>query len=247
MNEKNWPEDSGKVFVVVDVLPDGVDDAPGGLEEPLVVPVAVEGLQLGGDAVVLAEHVRVQDGQTGILDNATVAGLETESRRRLTLGFEVGLRQHGLPAEGRHGRVEPTAAEGAQFVVLADALAVDVRRVDVGRVLVDLLPGAQTLLARQRARERQADGSTRLRVDPREEGIVRRDRDRPAFGMHVGGRVAVPAVEHRFVHPAWYWCHRDVVVQELTQNIHFFIFFILFHFHHLINLHTFFILFNFII
>lgn len=50
------PENSGQVLVETDMLPDGVDDASAGLEETLVVPVAVERLELGSDAVMLAEH-----------------------------------------------------------------------------------------------------------------------------------------------------------------------------------------------
>ncbi len=126
------------------------------LEEAFVVPVAVDLSQSADDAIVFAHEDDVEGGETGILGGAHITGLETAAGRGLALALAARLGQQVLAAEPRQGDVEPATGEGAQTARLARRTAVDVRRVDIGRILVDLFASTQPLLAGKRARERHA-------------------------------------------------------------------------------------------
>lgn len=58
---------SGQPLIVGDVLVDGRHDAPGILEELLVIPVVVEFLQLPSDPVVFSHQEGVQRCQAWLL------------------------------------------------------------------------------------------------------------------------------------------------------------------------------------
>ena len=51
----------------------GIEDAARLLVQPLVVPAAVEALELSGDPVVLAHEERVDHGERGLLVHPLVA------------------------------------------------------------------------------------------------------------------------------------------------------------------------------
>lgn len=178
-------EQTGQVLVVHDVVPDGVHDAPRVLEDPLVVPLAVELLKLAGDPVVLAQENGVDDAERRVLRHPRVSGVEAEPGRGLALGQAARLGQQVAAAERRRGGVHPPPGERAETGVLARRLPVHLAEVEEGRVLVHLLAGAEPLLAGQGARERHANRSAGLQVHLREERVVARDRDGPALRVDV--------------------------------------------------------------
>ena len=188
-------QDARNVFVVDDVLPDGVGDASAGLVETFIVPVSVDGLKLSDDAVVFAQEGSVQSAQARILSRTDVSGFKAETGRGLTFRLATRLRKKLLAAEGRHSSVESSAGEGAQTACFAWSSAVNVRCVDVGRVLIDLLAGSQTLLAGQGACKGHAQRTSGADVDSREERVVARDGNGPAFRMDALSGVTVAAVE----------------------------------------------------
>ena len=160
----------------------------------------------------------MEDGQAGVFGDSRVAGVEAEAGRGLALGLAGRLRQEVAAAERRGGDVEAAAGEGAEPLGLAGRLAVDVRHVEVGGILVDLLAGAQPLLAGQGTGEGHADGPARLHVHLGEEGVVAGDGDGPALGVDVGGRVAVAAVEDGVLKSARDGRQRHVVVHKLGKH-----------------------------
>lgn len=138
----------------------------------------------------------MENGEAGIFSDARISSVKTKPRSCLALGLTTSLRQEVSAAERGRRYVEPASGEGAQSLRLARSMAIHVRHVEVGRILVNLFAGAKSLLAGQRASERHADGPASLYVYFREEWVVARDRDGPAFRMDVGGRVAVAAIQN---------------------------------------------------
>ena len=86
----------------------------------------------------------------GLLTGSDVSSHEALPRLGLALLVGVGGWHHHLAAPmGGQSGVESAPAELPQAVRLADVLTVDLTRVHKGRVLIELLPGSQPLLARQ--------------------------------------------------------------------------------------------------
>ncbi len=75
-------EDHGEKLVVGDVLHEGGHDVSRLLEDGLVAPVRVQLLELATDAVVLAHHQRVHQGQHSLLVHPGVAGKEAEVTKK---------------------------------------------------------------------------------------------------------------------------------------------------------------------
>lgn len=188
-------EYSRKVFVVNDVLPDGTDYFAAGHVKSLVIPLTVECLELSSDPVVFTEHHRMKDAQTRILRCARISSVKAKAGSGLAFGQTAGLRQKIATAEWRYGDIHPAASEGPESLRFTGSLSVDVREVEVGGIHVDLFSGSKTLLAGQGSSERHADGTSSLQVDFREERIVARDGNGPAFRMDVGWRIAVATVQ----------------------------------------------------
>ena len=70
---ENLAEDCRQKLVVSDVLDLGSDDLPALLVEGLLVPVGVDGLQQGGDPVVLSHQDSVKGGQACVVVHPLVA------------------------------------------------------------------------------------------------------------------------------------------------------------------------------
>ena len=179
----------------------GAHYTPALLVQPLIAPVGVdlgsfsEWIQFQKCAnyprhlvhhpVVLSEEDGVHGGQSGLLAGSDVPRHEALPGLGLALLVGVRGRHHHLAATmGRQSGVEPTPAELPQAVCLADVLAVDLTRVHEGRVLVELLPGPEPLLARQGAGEGDAVRPTRGDVEGGEVGVITGHGDGPAFGVH---------------------------------------------------------------
>ena len=124
-------EDHGQELVVGDVLHDGGHDVARLLEDALVVPVRVDLSELGGDAVVFAQHDGVQRHQHHLLVDARITGQEAvrvlvgagaSGIRRVQFGrkqvFESAFAQLRVA-------LEQTSFEGAQLVGRVLGRAVD--------------------------------------------------------------------------------------------------------------------------
>ena len=100
-------------------------------------------LQSGSDPIVLAQEDGVHGGKGRLLRRPVVATLEAEPGLGLALVVFVRLGQQVLAARGVWlRRVQPTVDALAKVGCVAPVIAVDLRRVDERRVLVQLLPGA---------------------------------------------------------------------------------------------------------
>ena len=93
-------EQRGQPLGVSDDLQLGDDQAAGLLVELLIGPGRVGGLELGGDAVVLAHEQGLHGGQLDVLVGPDVAG-----REELILGHDLGVVGHGQGAIGEGGAV----------------------------------------------------------------------------------------------------------------------------------------------
>ena len=83
----------------------GDDDAPRFLKQGLVVPSRIQLLQPSGDAVMLAQHDGVHDGQLRVLVGSVVAGVEARpSRAPAPVGQQLAI------------DVDPSGAQPAVFV-----------------------------------------------------------------------------------------------------------------------------------
>ena len=90
--------------------------------------------------VVLPEKYGVHGGQPGLLADPRVAAVEAEPRVRLALLVLPRHREQMLPAAvGRECPVQSAVHVFAELVGVADVVAVHHGRVDVARVLVQLL------------------------------------------------------------------------------------------------------------
>ena len=84
-------DDGGQPFVVRDVLHLSDENAPGFLEETLVVPLRIEVRQFSGESVVLAHENGVRDGQIGIFVRSGVACFEAlDLGRWVDAGHQFG-------------------------------------------------------------------------------------------------------------------------------------------------------------
>jgi hypothetical protein len=89
---------------------------------------------------------------------------------------------------------------------------------EIGRVHIHLFSSSQSLLTGQGTRKGHANWSTCLQVDFWEERIVARNWNGPAFGVDVGWRVAVTAIQNGVLESAGNGCQGDVVIEELTKK-----------------------------
>ena len=148
--------------------------------------------------VVLTEEDCVHGGQSGLLAGSDVSCDEALAGLGLALLVGVRGRHHHLAAPvGRQSGVEPTSAELPQAVRLADILAVDLTRVHKGRVLVELLPGSEPLLAGQGPREGDAVRSARGDVQGGEVWVIAGHGDGPTLGVHRLRGVTSPDIRER--------------------------------------------------
>ena len=201
-----------KELVVGDVLECGAHHTPTLLVKPLIAPVGVDlGTiivnkcifgnvpiypgQLVHHPVVFSEEDGVHGGQSGLLASPDVPRHEALPGLGLALLVGVRCRHHHLAAPvGRQSGVEPTTTELPQTVCLADVLAVDLTGVHKGRVLVELLPGPEPLLARQGACEGDAVRPARGDIQGGEVGVIAGHGDGPTLRVHSLGGVASPDI-----------------------------------------------------
>ena len=100
-------------------------------------------LKSGSNSVVFSKEDCVHGRQSGLLTRPGVSALEAGSWLCLALVVVVGLRQEVLAARRvRQRRVQSTVDALTKVGCVALVVAVDLRRVDEGSVLVQLLSGS---------------------------------------------------------------------------------------------------------
>ena len=99
------------------------------------------------------------------------------------------------PSVDGEGRVEEPVSIGPEPDGVTDVVAIDLGGVNERRVLIQLFAGSQPLLTGQRSGERDTVSPSTRRVECGEVGVVLRDGDGPALGMHRLGRVAPTAIQ----------------------------------------------------
>ena len=91
MSGEHLTQDGGQELIVGDVLYLGPHHLPGLLIQCLLVPVRVDGLQEGGQPVVLPDQQGVETGQPGIVIDSLVTRPQTLASLAASLQSAVGV------------------------------------------------------------------------------------------------------------------------------------------------------------
>lgn len=136
---QDWPEDNRQVLVVGDHLILGAIDTSSLLVDNLIGPIWVAHLEGASVVVVVAHEQHVEGSQSRVLVDTRIAGHKATSG---ALFRRARYRQEGLAVLSR-GSAQHSTLVATQTIGLLLAVAVNVRQVQEGGVLVELLTWTQ--------------------------------------------------------------------------------------------------------